>query len=133
MSSCKTRDLPVESEKAAGQLENTYAYYSKELKQVFDTLEELKAAELKLHEEQDAKVKLQKEKKERAKEVEDAYLHYTEVKEKAYKEISEAESKWVELRNKFAEDYGSYHMTYCNNNGEKTVTFSDLVNTLWNW
>lgn len=130
MSSCKTRDLPVESKEVTVAGEKNYAYYSKELKQVFDTLEELQAAELKLHEEQDAKVKLQNEKRERAKEVEDAYLAYQEVKEKAYKEISEAEAKWVELRDRFAEDYGGYHMTYSNDNGTKKVTFSDLLNSM---
>ena len=127
----KTKDLPVES-KSTGETRN-YDYYSRELKQVFSSLEELKQAELKLHEEQDAKAKLQIEKKERAKEVEEAYLEYQKVREEALANISKAEKKWLELRDKFAKDYNGYHMTYVNNNGKKEVSFSDLLDNFFIW
>ena len=127
----KTKDLAVESETTA-QTRN-YDYYSRELKQVFSSLEELKKAESKLHEEQEAKEKLQIEKKTRAKEVEEAYLEYQKVKEECYNKMIEAEKKWLELRDKFAKDYNGYHMTYVNNNGKKEVSFSDLLDKFFIW
>lgn len=110
-----------------------YGFYSHELKQVFDTVEDLKNAEAKHHEEVDAKAKLLEKKKSRAKEVEDAYLAYVKTKEDAYTKIAEAEKKWIELRDKFAKDYNGYHMTYTNNNGVKKITFDDIVNSFFNW
>ena len=144
MSSCKTRDYPesvitsghLTSEKACESCTTekpSYGFYSRELKQVFDSVEELEAAELKLHEEQDAKAKLQLEKKERAKKVEDAYLELQKVKEEAYAKISEAEKKWLKLRDEFAKDYNGYHMTYTNVNGKKEITFNDLINGFFLW
>lgn len=127
----KTKDLPVES-KNTGET-RTYDYYSRELKQVFSSLEELQAAELKLHEEQETKEKLQIEKKERAKEVEDAYLELQKIKEEAYANISKAEEKYLELRDKFARDYNGYHMTYTNVNGKREVTFNDLISRFFPW
>ena len=53
------------------------------------------------------------ERKERAKEVDEAYLAE-----------KEAERKYVELRNKFVKDYGSFHMTYSTT--EKPLTFEDI-------
>ena len=111
----------------------SYGYYSRELKQVFDTLEELQAAESKLHEEQDEKEKALQEKKARAKEVEEAYLEYQKIKEECLNTIANAEREWLTLRDKFAEDYHGYHMTYVNNNGKKEVSFSDLLDSFFNW
>lgn len=130
----KTKDLPV----TTGESKPSYGYYSRELKQVFDTLDELKAAELALHEKEEAKLKLQEEKKSRAEEVENARLELEKVKEEACtridkvkaeesKKISEAEKKWLELRDKFAKDYGGYHYTYVNDNGKKYYAFGDLL------
>ena len=112
---------------------DSYGYYSKVLNKPFDTLEELKAAELKVREEAAAKEKLSAEKKARAEEVEKAYLEYQKVKEEAYKKISEAENKWLELRDKFAEDYHGYHMTYSNVNGKKEISFGDLLDSFFHW
>ena len=114
----------------------SYGYYSKVLNKPFDTLEELQKAEAKVLEEQEAKEKLTAEKKARAKEVEEAYLEYQKVKEECYNKMADAERKWLELRDKFAEDYNGYHMTYVNNNGKKTVTVGellDVMNKLSNW
>ena len=129
MSSCEKKDLPV-SEKAGET--RTYSYYSNELKQVFDSLEELKAAELKLHEEQEAKEKARLVKSEDAKVVEDAYKHLLEVKAKAAKEIEEAEKMYYEKRNQFIQKHGSYHMTYTNTNGVECLSVSDLIDSVWN-
>ena len=126
----KTKEMVAEP-----KTEETFdvCYKSKLLNKYFDSKEELVEAEKKYHEENDAKLKEIEEKKSRAKEVEDAYLEYTKVKEEAYKQIADAEKKWIELRDKFSEDYHGYHMTYTNNNGKKTITFSDLVDSLFNW
>lgn len=68
-------------------------FYSEETKKIYDSEDELKKAEKELK----AQCELEKRKKEersiRAKEVEDAFKNY------------------VELRDKFIEDYGNYHMT----------------------
>lgn len=127
MSSSKTRDLP--------ESENTgdYGYYSKLLNKPFDTLDALKEAEEAVKKENERKAQLIEVKKTRAKEVEDAYLEFQKVKEEAYKQIAEAEQKWLELRDKFAKDYGGYHMTYVNNNGQRQVTFNDIVNSFFTW
>lgn len=79
-------------------------YYSEQLKKLFDTPEELLAAEEKVNaakraeEEKKAQLKAQREK--RAKEVEDAF-----------KFAAEAQKKANELLNAFVKDYGSYHTT----------------------
>ena len=111
----------------------SYGYYSKVLNKPFDTLEELQKEEAKVLEEQKAKEKLTTEKKARAKEVEEAYLEYQKVKEQALNMIAEAEREWVLLRDKFAEDYGGYHMTYVDDNGRKLVTFGDLIDSFMKW
>ena len=131
----KTKEMvaePKTEEMTAEQL-SSICYKSKLLNKYFDTYAELEQAEKKYHEENDAKLKLAEEKKKRAKEVEDAYTEYLAVKEKAYNDISEAEKKYLELRDKFAKDYNGYHMTYVNNNGQKVITFSDLIDSFFNW
>lgn len=126
----KTKEMVAEP-----KTEETYSvcYKSKLLNKYFDSKEELEQAENKYHEENDAKLKLIEEKKTRAKEVEDAYLNYQKAREEAFAKISEAEKKWIELRDKFSKDYNGYHMTYINNNGKKCVTFGDLIDSFFNW
>ena len=79
-------------------------YYSEVLNKVFDSKTECLEAETKYTEEKKAKEEKQKElantRKERAKEV-----------EAAYDAVLEAQKKYAELRNKFIQDYGSWHMT----------------------
>jgi Skp family chaperone for outer membrane proteins len=145
MSSCKTRDFPA-GKKESLTLENngydkeeigketkdsSYGFYSRELKQVFDTLDELKMAESKHHEKLDAEAKAKMEKTADAKKVEDAYKHLLEVKAKSAKEIREAEQMYNKERNAFIEKHGSYHMTYTNRNGEECLSVSDLVDSIW--
>ena len=130
MSSCKTRDIP---EEMSQEQKDAIVYYSKILNKYYESYEELKADEAEFKRQNDEKSKALEVKKTRAKEVEDAYLEYQKVKEEAYQQIAEAEKKWIELRDKFAEDYHGYHMTYVNNNGEKRITFNDLVNSFFTW
>lgn len=99
----------------------------------YKTVKELEAAEAEAKKAEEEKKALVEVKKTRAKEVEDAYLEYQKVREEAYQKISEAEKKWLNLRDKFAEDYHGYHMTYSNINGKEEVSFSDLLDCFFNW
>ena len=99
----------------------------------YKTVEELEAAEAEAKKAAEEKEKLSAEKKARAEEVEQAYLEYQKVKEECYNKMADAERKWLELRDKFAEDYHGYHMTYINNNGKKEISFGDLVDSFFNW
>jgi len=106
-------------------------YTSEVTGKTYKTVEELEADEKLAKEEEENKAKALEVKKTRAKEVEDAYLEYQKVKEEAYNQIAQAEKKWIELRDKFAQDYGGYHMTYSNVNGDRQITFYDLVNSFF--
>ena len=124
----------------------------------YTDLKEAQKAEKAYEAEQDKKVKLSKEKKERADEIAQAETKLAEVKTEAlaaYEDkvikakevynktvknaqdeylasIKEAEDNKNKLVDAFIEDYGSYHMTMTNNNGKKTVTVSDLVDSIFN-
>ena len=124
----------------------------------YTDLKEAEKAEKDYEAEQDKKVKLSKEKKERADEIAQAETKLAEVKTEAlaaYEDkvikakevynktvknaqdeylasIKEAEDNKNKLVDAFIEDYGSYHMTMTNNNGKKTVTVSDLVDSIFN-
>lgn len=94
-------------------------YFSEVLNKRFDTEEACLQAEKeyaeKIAAQKEAEQKLKNEKAARAKDIENAY--------KAYKD---AEKKYLELRNKFVEDYGQYHMTV---REESPITsWSDLFN-----
>ena len=107
---------------------------------------------------EDKKTKLASEKKERANAIAEAETKLSEVKTEALAayedkvikakelynktvksaqdeylaEIKEAEDNKNKLVDDFIKDYGSYHMTMTNNNGKKTVTVSDLVDSIFN-
>ena len=106
-------------------------YYSELLHKPFTTVEELEKAEQEKREQLDAlKVKTQ-ERTIRAKEVENAYKNWVELKNKYFKEIDDAYEKYEELLNKFVKDYGSFHMTYTNENGVETYNLKEIAdNTL---
>ena len=80
-------------------------YYSEVLKKTYDTEKECRAAEAKYEEEVAEKKRKEAElsnaRKARAKEVEDAY-----------KNVHEAQKKYNALLRKFIEDFGSFHMTF---------------------
>lgn len=132
MKELKTKEEIKENE------EQTYGYYSLVLSKPFKTLKELKEAENEYHLEQKAKEDKVAQRKERANEVQGAYKELIETRKKAYKEISDAEEKYYTLRNKFVDDYGSYHMSYTNDNGNEvfstdTMSFAEkLIKELFN-
>lgn len=87
-------------------------YYSKKTKKLYETVEELEAAEKAYDEERAEAEKKVAEKKDRAKAIEEAYKHAQEVRKAAAEMIKEADKKYYDLRNAFIKDYGSFHMSY---------------------
>ena len=86
-------------------------YYSDKTKSLYENENELINAEQefdKAHEEENRK---REERKARAKEVENAYKRY------------------LELRNQFIEDYGSYHMTVSSQRPYTSIF--DLIDDFW--
>lgn len=79
-------------------------YYSEQLNQLFNSVEELQAAEDKVNAakraEEEKKAQLKAQRETRAKEVEDAF-----------KVAAEAQKKANELLNAFVKDFGSFHTT----------------------
>lgn len=82
-------------------------YYSEQLNQLFNSVEELQAAEDKVNvakrAEEEKKAQLKAQREQRAKEVEDAFKVAHDDTKKAY-----------ELLNAFVKDYGSYHTSIKN-------------------
>lgn len=80
-------------------------YYSEILRKAFDTEKECLKAEKehteKLEQAEKQKKELAEKRKARAKEVEDAY-----------KAVQEAQKTYSELKKRFVNDYGSFHMTF---------------------
>lgn len=93
-------------------------YYSETLNKVFENENECLNAEkeykAKVEEEEKRKKELADSRKIRAKEVEDAY-----------KAIIDAQKHYNELKNKFVEDFGSFHMTFSTTDDFHSL-FSDL-------
>lgn len=69
-------------------------YYSELLKKYYDDKEKCLAAEDEYTKKHEAELKAKEERVTKAKEVEEAYKHY------------------LELRSEFVKKYGSYHMTF---------------------
>lgn len=93
-------------------------YYSETLNKVFENEKDCLDAEKEHKEKVEAEEKRKKEladsRKVRAKEVEDAY-----------KAIIDAQKHYNELKNKFVEDFGSFHMTFSTTDDFHSL-FSDL-------
>ena len=70
-------------------------YYSDKLNKVFETVDEIESAELEYTKKLDEELKKKQERKERAKEVDEAFKNYQK------------------LLSAFIKDYGSYHFS-CN-------------------
>lgn len=111
------------SKEANVEQKEDFAYYSKLLKEPFNSIEDLKAAEKKYQDQQKEKLAKIDEKKLLAKKVEEAYSKYTNMLEKGNKDISdfvtkvrseqnEAYNEYLSARNDFIEKYGSFHMTF---------------------
>ena len=102
-----------------------YGYYSKILKQPFDTLEALRTAEAKVKALEQAK----DEKKEDAKKVNEAYSNYVAVTQEANKNILKARKAFEDLKDAFVKKYGSYHMTYTSPDGSETREVSEVYSS----
>lgn len=85
-------------------------YESELTGKTYESKEECLEAE-KQHEIQ---IKGKEEKGKRAKEIKDAYEHYLKVTEEGRKKSIDAYNTYVDLKNKFVKDYGSFHMTVTN-------------------
>lgn len=97
-------------------------YYSDVTKKLYDDEKTALKAEEKFLANQRAEEAKKKELSEtrakRAKEIEDAY-----------KAVLEANNKYIELKNKFIDDYGSFHMSFSTKTPVTTV--EDLFNLLF--
>lgn len=89
-------------------------YYSEKLKKVYDTVEQLQAAEKEFDKAHAAEIAKQKERKARANEI-----------DAARKEFIKAQEHYNDLVAKFVKDYGSYHATY--NDSDKITSTADLL------
>lgn len=97
-------------------------YYSETLQKLFESEKALVEAEKQAQEEKEKKEAekkaLTEKRATRAKEIEEAY-----------KAIIEAKNHYNELKNKFIEDYGSYHLTVNTKTPIDNIeTLSDLFN-----
>ena len=96
-------------------------YYSDVTKKLYETqpaLVEAEALELKKQNEAEEKAK---QRKVRAKEVEDAF-----------KAVLDAQAHYTELKNKFIEDYGNFHVTENRQIPVKTAAdFSNFIDLLF--
>ena len=91
-------------------------FYSELTKKVYDTHEAVEAAEQEIKEREAAKQKLAEKRADRAKEVEDAY-----------KAIITAQKHYQELVNQFIKDYGSFHMTYKDEDVPSLFDLFDII------
>lgn len=91
-------------------------YYSEKIKKFYDDVETLEKEEKELIEKEEAEKKAREEKQakraDRAKAVEQSYKAYSELCAKNRKAESQAYKEYIDLRNLFVRDYGSFHMSY---------------------
>lgn len=123
----KTECLCKEEDKPDYQV----CYKSTLLNKVFDSTEELKEAEAKYHEENDAKLKLAEEKKVRAEEIKTLKQKALDVRKSAQAMIKDADDAYYKARNKFIEDYGYYHESYYSDGKNEVVTVSDVIDSFF--
>lgn len=113
--------------------DTTYSYYSNVLKKVFSNVEDLKKAEKEYEDAHKVEIEKANVKKERAKEIEQAYKLYVETTKKANKEVEKARQDYLNLKNKFINDYGYFHMTYNDTNDSQDVSVSDTINDIFDF
>ena len=95
-------------------------YYSEKLKKVYDTVEQLQAAETEYDKAHAAEIAKQKERKARAEEI-----------AAARKDLQNRQKKYNELVNKFIKDYGSYHATYTDEDSGEVTNVMDVFYKLF--
>lgn len=97
-------------------------YYSEVTKKLYDDQKALANDEALILKEQAAAEEKAQKRKERAKEVEDAL-----------KAVVDAQAHYNELKNKFIEDYGSFHMTVKDKSPVKSATdLNSLIDLFFN-
>ena len=105
-------------------------YFSEKTKKFYDDVKACEDAEAAFDAEQariaEEKKKLAEERKERAKEIEDAYNKWQNSEKISY----EDKKHFLELRNAFIKDYGSFHMTV--NKAEAIPSVVKEMNELMN-
>jgi hypothetical protein len=108
-------------------------YFSEKTKKFYDDEERCKAAEADFDAEQariaEEKKKLAEERKDRAAEIEAAYKEWQDLEKAAY----EGKKRFLEMRNAFIKDYGSFHMTVRNTEAVPRMVsdMNDLLNMLF--
>ena len=95
-------------------------YYSEKLKKVYDTVEQLQAAETEYDKAHAAEIAKQKERKARAEEI-----------TAARKDLQNRQKKYNELVNQFIKDYGSYHATYTDEDSGEVANVMDVFYKLF--
>lgn len=93
-------------------------YYSEKLKTVYDDVKSLELAEKDYDEKHAVEIKKKEERTQKAKEIEEAYKKY----HAAYKE-------YAALVKAFVKEYGSYHVSFKNDEDG----FTQLIDELWRW
>jgi hypothetical protein len=108
-------------------------YFSEKTKKFYPTETECVDAEAAFDAEQariaEEKKKLAEARKERAAEIEAAYKEWQDLEKAAY----EGKKRFLEKRNAFVKDYGSFHMTVRNTEAVPSMVrdMNDLMNMLF--
>ena len=105
-------------------------YFSEKLNKYVESKKECEAAEAAFDQEKIEKEKAKEARAEDAKKVEEAYKNIFEVSKEAAQKMHEAEQEYYKARREFIDKYGSFHMTYSNENGEENVTVNDVFSAI---
>ena len=129
MSISKTKDLPVEMTE---EQKEAIVYRSKLLNKYFESYDEMLKAEEDFKKTNEEKIKKAEEKKARAAEIQKAKDYVIEVRKQAAKMIKDADDAYEQLRLQFIKDYGYYHESSCETDGN-VVTVGDILETFFSW
>lgn len=106
-------------------------YFSEVTKKFYDDVEVLEKEEQEKIAKEDAAKKAREEKiakrADRAKAVENSYKAFAELCAKNRKLEDEAYKEYLDLRNLFVNDYGSFHMSYTTQDDSDCFSTYDLV------
>jgi len=112
--------------------EQNYDYYSRILKKPFNNLSDLKSAEDEYNKAHAEEIKKSEERKARAKEVEDAYKEIFVLEKEKQQAVDAANRRYIELRNAFIRDYGSFHTSYTETyEMPKRINLNTFFSDLW--
>jgi len=131
----KTKEMVAEPKTECvcdeGKPDYQVCYKSNLLNKVFDSTEELKEAEAKYHEENDAKLKLAEQKKARADEIKSLKQKTFDARREAQKLIKEADDAYYKARSEFIKDYGYYHESYYSDGEKELITINDVIDSFF--